>query len=188
MYGEELKGVIEEYLRDSRAEYAVMIDGDWGSGKTYFLTHSLMDIIQNIDNGKSKPRKYAKTLMNCNDIIINMGNDVVKDVRQQYTAMRYLGILGMLFDNQYEVAMTHLKEASYQYDSASMNSGVTTCKLFMCLVEIDKCRKEKVGINLREKVEVLLNDIVQSAWNNRRNRLLKYIIMLYVKVYEKKFR
>ena len=58
----------------------------------------------------------------------------------------------------------------------------------MCLVEIDKCRKEKVGINLREKVEVLLNDIVQSAWNNRRNRLLKYIIMLYVKVYEKKFR
>ena len=52
MYGEELKGVIEEYLRDSRAEYAVMIDGDWGSGKTYFLTHSLMDIIQNIDNGK----------------------------------------------------------------------------------------------------------------------------------------
>lgn len=126
--------------------------------------------------------------MNCNDIIINMGNDVVKDVRQQYTAMRYLGILGMLFDNQYEVAMTHLKEASYQYDSASMNSGVTTCKLFMWLVEIDKCRKEKVGINLREKVEVLLNDIVQSVWNNRRNRLLKYIIMLYVKVYEKKFR
>ena len=53
MYGEELKGVIEEYLRDSRAEYAVMIDGDWGSGKTYFLTHSLMDIIQNIDNGKA---------------------------------------------------------------------------------------------------------------------------------------
>ena len=31
MYGEELKGVIEEYLRDSRAEYAVMIDGDWAT-------------------------------------------------------------------------------------------------------------------------------------------------------------
>ena len=31
MNGEELKGVIEEYLRDSKAEYAVMIDGDWGS-------------------------------------------------------------------------------------------------------------------------------------------------------------
>lgn len=59
MYGEELKGVIEEYLRDSKAEYAVMIDGDWGSGKTYFLTHSLMDLIQNIDNGKSEQRKYA---------------------------------------------------------------------------------------------------------------------------------
>jgi hypothetical protein len=52
MYGDELKSVIEEYLRDSKAEYAVMIDGDWGSGKTYFLKHSLMTIIDSIDNGK----------------------------------------------------------------------------------------------------------------------------------------
>ena len=29
-----------------------------------------------------KHMEDAKTLMNCNDIIINMGNDVVKDVRQ----------------------------------------------------------------------------------------------------------
>ena len=40
---------------------------------------------------------------------------------------------------------------------------------------------------MRKKVEVFLNDIVQSSWKNRRNRLLKHIIMLYVKVYEKKF-
>lgn len=59
MYGDELKSVIEEYLRDSKAEYAVMIDGDWGSGKTYFLKHSLMTIIDSIDNGKEKQRKSA---------------------------------------------------------------------------------------------------------------------------------
>ncbi len=38
MNGEELKGVIEEYLRDSKAEYAVMIDGDWGQEKHIFDT------------------------------------------------------------------------------------------------------------------------------------------------------
>lgn len=59
MYSDELEGVIEEYLKNPKAEYAVMIDGDWGSGKTYFLTHSLLKIMENIDIGKDKTRKYA---------------------------------------------------------------------------------------------------------------------------------
>lgn len=59
MYSEEIENVIAEYLNDSKAEYAVMIDGEWGSGKTYFLTHSLMRIVQTVDIGKNIIRKYA---------------------------------------------------------------------------------------------------------------------------------
>lgn len=59
MYSEEIKNVITEYLKNPRAEYAVLIDGDWGSGKTYFLTHSLIEIMKNIDNPKKNKRKYA---------------------------------------------------------------------------------------------------------------------------------
>lgn len=59
MYSNEIESVIEEYLKNPRAEYAVMIDGEWGSGKTYFLTHSLLQIVENIDMGKNKRRKYA---------------------------------------------------------------------------------------------------------------------------------
>ena len=59
MYSDEIESVITEYLKNPRAEYAVMIDGDWGSGKTYFLTHSLVRIMENIDIGKEKRRKYA---------------------------------------------------------------------------------------------------------------------------------
>lgn len=59
MYSNEIKSVIAEYLKNPRAEYAVMIDGDWGSGKTYFLTHSLIKIMETIDIGKDKRRKYA---------------------------------------------------------------------------------------------------------------------------------
>ncbi|MCD8039275.1 MAG: KAP family NTPase [Lachnospiraceae bacterium] len=59
MYSNEIESVITEYLRNPKAEYAVMIDGDWGSGKTYFLTHSLIKIMETIDNGKEKRRKYA---------------------------------------------------------------------------------------------------------------------------------
>ena len=126
----------------------------------------------------------AKTVMNCYEIILEMGNDILKDVRQQFTAMRYLGILRMLFDSKYEVAINNLREAAYQYSSVSINSGTTTCKLFMCLVEIDKYRKGIGDINLREKVEMYLNSINKNALNNRRNRFLKNIIMLYVMVYE----
>lgn len=59
MYSDEIESVITEYLKNPRAEYAVMIDVDWGSGKTYFLTHSLVRIMENIDIGKEKRRKYA---------------------------------------------------------------------------------------------------------------------------------
>ena len=59
MYCDEIESVIAEYLKSSKEEYAVMIDGDWGSGKTYFLTHSLMRIMETIDVGKDKRRKYA---------------------------------------------------------------------------------------------------------------------------------
>lgn len=59
MYSDEVESIITEYLKNPKAEYAVMIDGDWGSGKTYFLTHSLMRIMETIDIGKDKRRKYA---------------------------------------------------------------------------------------------------------------------------------
>ena len=59
MYSNEIECVIAEYLKNPKAEYAVMIDGEWGSGKTYFLTHSLMRIMETIDMGKDKRRKYA---------------------------------------------------------------------------------------------------------------------------------
>lgn len=59
MYCDEIEQVIKEYLDNPKSEYAVMIDGEWGVGKTYFLTHSLMNIMETIDNGKSKRRKYA---------------------------------------------------------------------------------------------------------------------------------
>lgn len=59
MYGNEIKQIIKEYLRNDKVEYAIMIDGEWGSGKTYFLTHSLIDVIQDIQDKKEEKRKYA---------------------------------------------------------------------------------------------------------------------------------
>lgn len=59
MYGQEVEKIIEEYLKNSKAKYAIMIDGDWGSGKTYFLTQSLMKSIKDKEVRKKQKRKYA---------------------------------------------------------------------------------------------------------------------------------
>lgn len=45
--------VIEEvkrYVMDTSYPYAILIDGEWGSGKTYFIQHSLLDAIKSIMN------------------------------------------------------------------------------------------------------------------------------------------
>ena len=59
MYGEEILEVVNEYLRNSQAEYALMIDGEGGAGKTYFFKHSLPELIEYANNGKMKRRKCA---------------------------------------------------------------------------------------------------------------------------------
>ena len=59
MHAKEIEEIISEYLKNESAEYAIMIDGEWGSGKTYFLTHSLVDVIENIEGGKWEKKKCA---------------------------------------------------------------------------------------------------------------------------------
>ena len=36
-----------EYIKEERYNQAVMIDGDWGSGKTYFVKEKLVKKLQN---------------------------------------------------------------------------------------------------------------------------------------------
>lgn len=59
MNGEELIGSIKEYLDNVKSTYALMIDGEWGSGKTYFFKHNVWDIVKSIDYGKAQRRKCS---------------------------------------------------------------------------------------------------------------------------------
>jgi hypothetical protein len=57
MNDEKVINVIEKYLKKSIYSYAVLIDGEWGSGKTYFVKNTLLPHINKfsstIINGKS---------------------------------------------------------------------------------------------------------------------------------------
>lgn len=59
MNREEIIGAIQEYIRDDKAKYAVMIDGAWGTGKTFLYKNKLIDVINGIEYGKTERRENA---------------------------------------------------------------------------------------------------------------------------------
>ena len=73
IYGGAMKEIqIQEevirYLDDQNYSYAILIDGEWGSGKTYFITHELKKAIEDHErNGKKRAFKYI-SLYGCKSV------------------------------------------------------------------------------------------------------------------------
>lgn len=57
MTSNEIVDAVTTYVRDENAKYAILIDGEWGSGKTYLYENYLVEAIDSIEIGK-KERKY----------------------------------------------------------------------------------------------------------------------------------
>lgn len=56
----EIIEVVKEYIDNAIYNYAVMIDGEWGSGKTYFVKNNLLNAIEQYENDKAS-RNYLYT-------------------------------------------------------------------------------------------------------------------------------
>ena len=52
MSKEIIKNVISVYIQEEKSDYAVMLNGAWGSGKTYFVKNELIDYLQEEFNRK----------------------------------------------------------------------------------------------------------------------------------------
>ena len=57
MDGNAIKGVVKEYLDKEPTDYAIMIDGVWGCGKSFFVENDLACSIRNHDCPNTKPSK-----------------------------------------------------------------------------------------------------------------------------------
>lgn len=76
MTEKEIITEVERYLSDTSYNYAVMIDGDWGCGKTYFVKNGLSKAIAEHERESEKPRKIVyislyghKTILDIQDAI-----------------------------------------------------------------------------------------------------------------------
>ncbi len=113
----------------------------------------IIDILQSPFLFKIKQKKYSKladTIMECNNIIINLGNDYVLDFIQQLTALRYNGVLLMVFKNEYALAIRNLKKALDDYAAISSIAGVIRCKLYLAFIEMSnfKINKDSNSLNI----------------------------------------
>lgn len=54
MNTKEIVDAVTMYIEDDDAKYAVLIDGEWGSGKTYLYNNYLVDAINSIEIGKDE--------------------------------------------------------------------------------------------------------------------------------------
>ena len=50
----EIIQAVQTYIWNDNAKYAILINGAWGSGKTFLYEHYLVDAISAIEAGKDK--------------------------------------------------------------------------------------------------------------------------------------
>lgn len=87
MTEQQVKEEVLRYIDDSLYNYAILLDGEWGSGKTYFITHVLSKQIKKQEEDKAKPRtiKYI-SLYGCrtmNDVQENIAWSFAENARDK---------------------------------------------------------------------------------------------------------
>ena len=68
MKGTDIVKEIERYLQDNVYNYAVLIDGEWGSGKTYFVKNELKTAIEQARVGGNQRKVMYVSLYGCQSI------------------------------------------------------------------------------------------------------------------------
>ena len=76
MTSEQLTNEIIHYIEDQSYNYAVMIDGEWGCGKTFYVKNELMGAIERHEEKTTAPRKVKYfSLYGCNNV-----KDIIEDL------------------------------------------------------------------------------------------------------------
>lgn len=68
MFEHQIIEEVNHYLKDDSYQYAVLIDGEWGCGKTYFVKHTLLAKIQEFEQNSGKRTPKYISLYGCKTI------------------------------------------------------------------------------------------------------------------------
>ena len=106
----EIEQIVTDYLQTEQTDFAIMINGDWGCGKTYYIKKNLFKIIETInsfeENKKGEKFKYEPLYVslygvsNINDVLYKVQLELNPWLKSKGWALASTGIskLGSLFN------------------------------------------------------------------------------------------
>lgn len=125
IYNEEICKLVLRYIKKENTEYAILIDGKWGVGKTFFVKNSLKGIIQEEIKEASR---YKNT--------IYMSLYGIKDIKQIENKIIYSIIENNILNNQRKTSRILMEVVKTYINSLKKKDSIMEgIKIFQ---EIDK--------------------------------------------------
>lgn len=88
---EQILEIIEKYVNKKETNYAILLDGEWGSGKTYFIREKLVPKLKDNYEKEKKEKNKDDNLKNKKPIYISLyGMQDVKEISKSI----YINLLG----------------------------------------------------------------------------------------------
>ena len=71
----ELNKIIEDYLNAKDTDYAIMINGEWGCGKSYYIKHGFQEVVTSVDCPIQEVRGIEK--------LHDAGNEIAREIQRE---------------------------------------------------------------------------------------------------------
>lgn len=82
---EQILEIIEKYTNKKETNYAILLDGEWGSGKTYFIREKLVPKLKDNYEKEKKEKNKDDKLKNKKPLYISLyGQKMLKKYQNQY--------------------------------------------------------------------------------------------------------
>ena len=147
---EELVESILDYVRADYTDYAIMINGEWGSGKTYFWNNKIKNKIESLQlNG----RKYTTIYMSLYGIS-NL-EDISKKIFIETTQLmdknmkKYMGTHNQMSIPEYAktgLDMAHLFGVTQNSDKIDYESFFSTDNKVLCFDDLERANVDVIDI------------------------------------------
>lgn len=193
---EEIKTELDDYLYRVKMKYAVLLNGSWGSGKTYFITNYIKGLEyqyeQHKDNNNKKYKKPIYISLYGLSSILEIKNKILISLVKSKTAKKLMPFLdiGIEIGNDLISKKTFIQNPDRKLSKA-LELFYKLDNLIICFDDLERC---DININsilgyINELVEhnnikvILVADESKiGIVNYDKNIELKYIVSLSDKI------
>jgi hypothetical protein len=191
---------IKEYINDNKSRYAILLDGEWGSGKTYFVKKILIPSLEEDEKRKKeRDKKYiVKKIIYISLYGISSSDDIMKQLWLQTIQFKenwlikkvkpYTCKTTVLAKTVLIGGLSHLNVKLPKIDYGKI---VNLDKCILCLDDLERCNmniNEVLGYinNFVEhngvKTIIVANEREVGKLNITSNLELKYLLALQDKI------